>query len=972
MSVMSIFKKKSFYIILVLVLAISGYAIYVKVANDRFEAGEEGNVAQAAEATEDIGRDDTYSVYLDKYKDAVRPNNEIVVDLFDYSAAENVEKFDEYEGEDKVLISKDDGYVEWTVQIPEAGLYNIYVNYYPVKSKSINIERELLINGAIPFAGADTLSFTRVWTDGGEVRMDNRGNEIRPSQVEVQKWQNLYCKDYMGYFDEPYLFYFEQGENVLRFNATSEPIAFGEIVIGQQEELKSYDEYMVNIDTSQFKNTNMEFEYIKQGEDAEYRSSPTLYANFDRASSNTVPYSASKIKLNNIGGDAWRIAGNWIEWEFEVPENGLYNISFKGKQNYNRGLVSSRKVYIDGVTPFSEAANVQFKYSTGWELVTLADEKGNSCKIPLTKGVHTIRLEASLGDMGKILNQIEESVYRLNIIYRKILVVTGTKPDPYRDYRIDKTYPGVIASMAEEATFLDNIVNEMKEYTGQKGSETAVAANLANQLRRFVKNPDTIPRTMENFLQNISSLGTSIINLSNSQLDIDFIVINADGAKLPEVKETFFGKVGHELKSFMASFFEDYSTLGNVYEEGETIDVWLLSGRDQAAILKSMIDETFTPESGIGVNVKLVALDALLPAVVAGNGPDIALTVANNLPVNYALRGASLDISQFEDFDEVTSEFYEEAMIPYQFNGGVYGLPETQNFNVMFYRKDILDEIGVELPETWDDVIALLPVLQKHNMTFAVPSFERLIGGVTNPDYSGLFGMIYQNGGKLYADDGSETLLDNEKSVEAFERYTMLFTHYGATKIYEFANRFRTGEMPIGLADYNNFNTLTVFAPEIRGLWDFALVPGTRKEDGTIDRSIPSWGNASMILDSTENKEASWTFLKWWANSSTNLRFARELESIMGASARYTTANKVAFEELSWSNDNADIIREQWQSVFGVPEVAGGYYISRHLVNAYRKVTIKKEDPRETLLDYTRIINDEIDIKREELGLKQE
>ena len=82
MSVMSIFKKKSFYIILVLVLAILGYAIYVKIANDRFEAGED-NVVQA---TEDIGRDDTYSVYLDKYKDAVRPNKEIVVDLYNYSA----------------------------------------------------------------------------------------------------------------------------------------------------------------------------------------------------------------------------------------------------------------------------------------------------------------------------------------------------------------------------------------------------------------------------------------------------------------------------------------------------------------------------------------------------------------------------------------------------------------------------------------------------------------------------------------------------------------------------------------------------------------------------------------------------------------------------------------------------------------------------------------------------------------------
>ena len=132
----------------------------------------------------------------------------------------------------------------------------------------------------------------------------------------------------------------------------------------------------------------------------------------------------------------------------------------------------------------------------------------------------------------------------------------------------------------------------------------------------------------------ISSLGTSTLNLSNSQLDIDYIYINADGAKLPNVEESFVDKVAHELRSFAASFFEDYSTLGSVYEEGKVIDVWLLSGRDQATILKNMIDEIFTPTYGIGVNVKLIDANTLLPAVVAGTGPDIALSVFNHVPVD--------------------------------------------------------------------------------------------------------------------------------------------------------------------------------------------------------------------------------------------------------------------------------------------------------------------------------------------------
>lgn len=975
MSEMSIFKKKSFYIILILVLAVVGYSIYVKIMNDRFEAKDVGATVTAAEAKGDIDRDDTYDVYLENHKDAIRPETEIKIDVLNYSAAEGAEKYNEFEGRENVLLSQENGFVEWTVNVPEAGLYNMHFDYYPVESRGIDIERALYINGELPFVGADTLTFTRVWTDGGEIRKDNRGNEIRPPQIEAPRWVNTYMKDTVGYETEPYLFYFNQGENVIRLESNSEPVAISNLVIDQNQTLKSYDEFIAAYDLNNFKNTNSNFTLKKQGEDAEYRSSPTLYAIFDRASSNTEPYSAAKIKLNNIGGDAWRVSGQWIEWEFEVPENGLYNISFKARQNYNRGFVSARKVYIDGVTPFREASELGFKYSTGWELTTLTDSEGNPCQIPLTAGKHVVRLEVTLGNLGDILTDISDSVYRLNAMYRKILVLTGSRPDQYRDYRIDKVYPDVIVAMEEEVEHLNNIVDALTEYSGQKGSESAVASNLAAQLKRFIKNPDVIPRTMENFKQNISSLGTTILNLSNSQLDIDYLYVNAATEKIPKVKETFFGKVAHELRSFTASFFEDYSTIGNHYE-GKTVEVWLLAGRDQSMILKNMIDEIFTPQTGINVNVKLIDQQTLLPAVVAGTGPDVALTVDNGIPVDYALRGAAVDLTQFEDFDELAKQYYDEAFVTYEFDGGIYGIPETQNFNLMYYRKDIMAELGIdsaeELPQTWDDVIELLPILQKKNMQFAMPSTEREINGIKAPDTSAMLAMLYQTGGSLYNEDKTRTMLDTEKSVGAFELYTRFYTHYGLPQKYDFVNRFRSGEMPIGVADINYFNTLSVFAPEIRGLWDFALVPGTVQEDGTIDRSVFFWGQASVLLKEAEDYDASWTFLKWWADAATKERYARELESILGAAGRYTTANKETFEKLAWSTDEKKIIKEQWEWADGTPTVAGGYSTIRHIINAFRKVTYEKEDPRETLLDYTRTINEEIRFKRKELGLDVE
>ena len=325
--------------------------------------------------------------------------------------------------------------------------------------------------------------------------------------------------------------------------------------------------------------------------------------------------------------------------------------------------------------------------------------------------------------------------------------------------------------------------------------------------------------------------------------------------------------------------------------------------------------------------------------------------------------------------DDVLSEYYPSSYESYKFNGGLYGLPETQNYNVLFYRTDIMEELGIDAEKdvnTWEDVLKTLPILQKNSMSFAIPSVERKINNVTNPDLANYYAQLYQRGGTLYDADAMETTIASQEGIEAFEFYTKLFTNYKLDKQYDFNNRFRSGEMPIGCADYSNFNTLAVFAPEIKGLWNFGLIPGMKKEDGSIDRSVQSWGTASMMLRGAEErgkKEIAWQFLKWWESSEVQSNYASELEAVMGAAARYATANRNTFVTLSWSSDESAALKEQWKSAFGLPEVAGGYYTARHITNAIRKVMNENEDPRETLLDYVITINDELTNKREEFGL---
>ncbi len=947
------------------------------------------------------GRTDTYRIYKTEYDDNT-PSGENVIDVFDYNDSSTKVSKRASVGPDKdqtdALQIEEEGSAEYTVDIKEDGYYNIKLEYYPTTDdddRGIALETKVQINGEVPFNGADAISFERIYTDDGEPTKDNRGNEIRPAQIQDpnRSWITSYFSDATGYETEPYLFHFKKGKNTLTLTQVNEKLVMRSLTIGNMKKIPDYNEYATaNVGTGGSTPTKT----IKiQGETAIRRSSPSLYASYDRSSSDTEYENANgtvtkdnnkKQVLDMTGGTQWKVAGDWLEWDMDVEEEGDYVIGIKARQGYNRGYIANRSLYIDDEIPFKEVSQIKFSYSNAWNMTVLSDEKGDSYKFHLTKGKHTIRLKNTLGDLGDYLSSLTDSVFNMNQMYRQILVLTGTDPDEYRDYQIEKVYPEVIDAMEIESKRLYKLVDEVTEYAGEKSGEISVAQTLAAQMELFVRKPERIPATLQNFKENISSLGTSINNLSATALDIDYIVLAPDKNQVPVVKENGFDKFAHECVLFVNSFMSDSSALGNVYDsdDPDVIDVWITAGRDQSTILKNMVDQQFTPEHNIKVNVKLIdaantatanGVNAMLPAVISGFGPDVALSIAQTEPVNYALRNAVVDLTQFSDLDDVLSEYYESSYESYKFNGGLYALPETQNYNVMFYRTDIMEQLGVDVEnevKTWDDVIKILPILQKNSMTFAIPSVERKIGNTTNPDLANYYAQLYQRGGSLYDDEQMETTIDSQAGIEAFEFYTKLFTNYKLEKQYDFVNRFRSGEMPIGVADYSNFNTFVVFAPEIKGLWNFALIPGYKGEDGKINNGVQSWGVCSMMLRGAEErnkKDKSWEFMKWWASADTQATFASELEAVMGASARYATANKVTFDTLSWSSKEASALKEQWKSAFGLPEVAGGYYTSRHITNAIRKVMNQNEDPRETLLDYVTTINDEITNKRQEFGL---
>ena len=933
-------------------------------------------------------REGTYTRYVNAHADAAYPQSEVTFDLFDYTSEGGVEIYSDYEGVEKSLFTDTKSMVTWEVEVPEAGFYNVVLDYLAPESRGVAAERAIYINGELPFDDAANMEFTRIWTNGGEVRVDNQGNEIRPTQVEVFEWQSAYCEDSMGYIADPYMFYLEKGTNTIGLEAVNEPLVLKSVSILPVTDMDTYAEYRAKQTGSAASGLGLSYIQVVQGEDSTVRSESSLYAKYDRSSPSTQPYTVMHTVLNYVGGDAWRSAGQWIQWDIEVPEDGYYNITIKGRQNYSRGSVSSRILYIDGEIPFEEAKSISFDYRNDWECKTLGDADGNPYEFYLTAGTHTLRLEATLGGMGPIMEELEDCTFRLNQIYRTILVFTGATPDQYRDYHIDVNYPEVMEAMDLERMRLYKVVDEVVAYSGQKADKIATAQTIAQQLERFLERPGKITTEFTPFKDNITALGTAILNMSEVKLDVDYIVVSGTQAEPEKDSSSFFAKIVHEIRSFVASFIVDYDAVGDVYEEGgdDVIKVWILTGRDQGTILKAMVDDTFTPETDIKVNVEIVAADALLTAVVAGRGPDVVLSIGADQPVNYALRNAVEDITQFADYQEVLANYTPSSYEQYSLDGHIYAVPETQTFNVLFYRKDVLEQLELEVPDTWQELIEMLPTIQGNNMSIGLPS----AGGSSSsaaastqvasnaPDLSMYFSLLFQYGGDLYNESGTRTVVDSEAGVEAFSDYIEYFNDYGIPTYFDFVSRFRTGEMPIGVANYATYNTLMVSAPEIRGLWDFTLIPGTEKVDENgetyIDRSDFITGSATMMIkqDNETNKQNAWEFMKWWSRTDTQVRFGREIEALLGSSARYATANINAFSQLAWSVDDIEVLLAQWQQTVGIREVPGGYYTGRHITNAIRRVINKKEDPRETIIDYSITINEELTKKRIEFGLPTE
>ena len=923
--------------------------------------------ASAAETeTAAAGPASGYAAYLKAQASAARPEREIALSAGELYAARTessgtVAYEDDCSGRPAVIFEAGSA-LTFSLTAEEAGLYQLELAYFPLDSTIRDIECGLLLDGTAPFQQAGSLTLPKLYA-AAAVTQDNRGNDIRPSTAMQPEWMTHTVADSTGMYGA-LLFPLKAGQNTVTLQIPAARVAVGALRLYNTAEPPTYAAYR----QQHTEETANGFSRLIEAEEVWRRSSSVISLNMDRSGPEVSPCDPTRLKLNTLGGSGWAQPGQYAVWKITVPQSGWYRVAIRYRQNSARGRKVYRSLSVNGTIPFQEAAALSFSFSDSWQSTWLGGE--NTYELYLNAGENELKLETCLGPYAQVIANADETARELGSLYREIVMVTGQNPDANRDYMLAQEIPDLPDRLEQLEAALHAIEAQLLAIDERSlTDDAATVRTLYVQLAAFLKDTETIPLRLSTFQTNISSFSDFVAGLKKQPLELDaFSVSSPDTGSVLE-SPGWTEKLRYAVQAFLGSFVSDYASIGNVAEDSDSVELWVNSsgsiGRDQAQILKQVIDSQFTPKTGIAVNLKLVQ-QALAPAIFSGSGPDVALYIGTGDPVNLAARGGLQELSCMDGFAEFAAGFSKDAFLPHTYNGGVYAVPFTEDFPVLFWRSDIFAELGIQPPATWEEFYEVLSVIQKNNMTVGIPNVQGSQMSTNNT----IFAMfLYQRGGQYYTNALDATAFDSEEALAAFRQWTDLYKNYSLPVQYSFYQRFRMGDMPMGIENFTTATLLQVAAPEIDGLWEMAPLPGIADENGQIRNTAIAGGMCSIMLKSAADKDASWQVIKWLSGAEAQTAIGIELETVLGPSGRFTPASHEAFENLPWSQSQSAVIQQQWDNVAFLPQVPGGYYVDRNLTNAFRRTVFYSRNYREALLEYNREINLEITRKRREFGL---
>jgi ABC-type glycerol-3-phosphate transport system substrate-binding protein len=845
----------------------------------------------------------------------------------------------------------------------QRGLHRFSIDYIETDEGINATQVALTVNGEAPFYEAQTLVLPSEWTFVTDTfKTDRYGNDIQPSSEKVKSWRTYAFSDMRGMHPGLFAFDITPGDTVT-LTAVTGDLLVGNIRVIDDASLPTYADYL---------ETNGDLPVIGTSVSVSSRlmtsrSDPSVRLRAEQDPSN-IFYDTQFLRLNTIYGESWQTSGQSVTYTVNVPETGYYHLSVKYRQYLIKDMSVYRKILINGEVPFDLMETVAFPYTTSFVNRTLTAPDDEPLKVRLEQGDNTITFEAVNYPYRTTIETIRQVMSDIQSLALDIKRYTSGGTDRYRDWDIESYFPDASDQIRSWADVLRTTHETLLPIAdNDEPSEAGSLLVAADRLEDLASDINKLPSRMVQFSDGDSSvnqmLGLLMQNMMRPSLEMERFVVHGD-VRLDKPFANIFVRLFEGAKRLVLSFINNPYSAST--RDDDALQVWVNHPRQYIEIMQTMIDQSYDGTMKVTLS-QMPDQNKLILANTSGEAPDVAIGVNHWIPYEFAIRDASMDLRQFEGYADLVADFSKGAMIPYVFEDGVYGLPGTQNFWVTYYRKDILDSIGVtDIPQTWDEIIAILPLLQSYGMNYFVPLAM----------YSGLkpfvatLPFIYQFGGDLYTDNGMQTAINSDETLEGIRLMSELFTHYNVPKfVGNFYNHFRYGMLPIGISDLSTYLLLETAAAELDGLWGMDLHPGVYDDDtGEIVRYAAVGGQSNMILSSTAHADEAWDFMSWWMSEPVQTEFAFTLQSTYGKAYFWNTANLKAFANIPMPSTIRDIILEQWEYGIEASRIPGNYMVERELSNAWTKIVFEGTNPRQALDEAVRISNREILYKMGEFG----
>ena len=904
----------------------------------------------------------SYNGYISDKNNIASAKEDIVLGAENASFGGDITLNPDYKGNSALVWEKGTGSATWTFTVPADAYYNLQLEYASL-STGVDYTFSVLVDGTAPFEEAEALTFPRYWENvEDEFKTDLVGNQLSPEQKEIDGYAKAYAKSTTGTTVEPYAFYLTSGEHTVTVSNPEQAVALASVTLSAPEKAPTYDELSKNYKEMSAVDAQV---IVIEGEKADIKTSSKLIPKSDNADAGMSPLHPMYTMLNYIGGTSWQTSGEELIWKFTVEKSGYYSLGFRYRQSDVINAESWRWLKIDGKTPFEEAKGMRFAYCPSWEFL----EYGNGetpYYIWLEEGEHTLSLEVTMGVMSEYYYRLSEIVEILGNKYIEIVKITGATPDINLDYELFNQIPDLNEKFAECYEKLNSLASDLESFTGKRSSQYIAAMNnMSRVLNVMIESPYLAHQYVSDYYSNYSSLSSWLNDMKNMPLYLDTIQLAPYGAEFQNKKVGFFKDLLYTFEKLFVSFVDDYIIEAQNNESGQkSLALWVNWGRDQATALDTLIRDSFTSEKGIPVNVRITNA-SLINGLLSGNFPDMYLHLTRTEPVNLGIRGALVDLNEFEDLDEVLTRFQPGAETPYEYDGELYALPDTQNFQMMFYRTDIFENLGLTCPTTWDEFLYTSAIIQRNNMNVYIP-YTMITAATTVSAGIGSLNifptLMGQRNLSLYNEGLNATSLTGVEEIAVFDYWTDLYTDFDFQKEADFYNRFRVGVMPLGIAPYSTYVTLYSAAPEIKGRWAVACVPGTVGGNN----SVAGAGTGCAIIKRSPNRQEAWEFLKWWTSAETQTRYSNNVESILGMLGRQQSATVEGVKGLAWDNQDINVILEQWSRVKEVPEVPGSYYSSRAIDQAFWSVINDNVNAKDAITKWSKVADAEITRKIKE------